>query len=86
MSGQPKIKVHRGEDGDWRWQWKAGNGRIVGASTEGYRRRAECIRNLEYLTDGRLELTYRFRVLGGLFQQGWLLQDNRRTFVEVMPT
>lgn len=31
--------------GDWRWQRKAPNGRIVGASTEGYRNRADCVAN-----------------------------------------
>jgi uncharacterized protein YegP (UPF0339 family) len=31
--------------GDWRWQRVASNGRIVGASTEGYRNRVDCVAN-----------------------------------------
>ena len=30
---------------DWRWTRTALNGRIVGASTEGYRNRADCVTN-----------------------------------------
>ncbi len=31
--------------GKWRWQRTAANGRIVGASTESYANRADCIEN-----------------------------------------
>jgi len=31
--------------GDWRWTRKANNGRIVGVSCEGYRRRSACLKN-----------------------------------------
>lgn len=36
--------------GEWRWSLKHRNGRIVGASTEGYKRRSACIKNLELVT------------------------------------
>lgn len=29
----------------WRWKRKASNGRIVGASTQGYKLKADCISN-----------------------------------------
>lgn len=32
-------------NGDWRWSRVALNGRIVGASTEGYRNRQDCVAN-----------------------------------------
>ncbi|MDP4021680.1 DUF1508 domain-containing protein [Methylobacterium sp. NEAU 140] len=31
--------------GEWRWRRIAANGRIVGASTEGYTNRSHCIEN-----------------------------------------
>lgn len=30
---------------DWRWQRTASNGKVVGASTESYRNKADCIAN-----------------------------------------
>jgi uncharacterized protein YegP (UPF0339 family) len=32
---------------EWRWKRTAGNGRIVGAATEGYKNRLDCIANAE---------------------------------------
>lgn len=31
--------------GEWRWRRIAGNGRIVGASSEGYKNRKDCLAN-----------------------------------------
>ena len=31
--------------GDWRWRRLAPNGNIVGASTEGYKNRVDCVDN-----------------------------------------
>jgi len=38
-------KFYTDPSGDWRWRRIASNGRIVGASTEGYRNKADCIAN-----------------------------------------
>lgn len=44
------IRVYR-EHGTWRWQMRdARNGRIIGASSEGYVRRAACLANLSRVT------------------------------------
>jgi len=44
------ITVYR-EHGAWRWQMHdARNGRIIGASSEGYVRRAACLANLVRVT------------------------------------
>jgi uncharacterized protein YegP (UPF0339 family) len=32
--------------GEWRWQLKSLNGRIIGASTEGYKQRSRMLQNL----------------------------------------
>ncbi len=46
MKRPDKIVVYCGDHlHDWRWTRHASNGRIVGASTEGYRSRAKCIAN-----------------------------------------
>ncbi|MBO9193962.1 DUF1508 domain-containing protein [Rhizobium sp. 16-449-1b] len=33
--------------GQWHWRCKASNGKIVGASTEGYNNRSDCIANAQ---------------------------------------
>lgn len=42
--------IKKDRKGEWRWSLKHRNGRIVGASTEGYKRRSACIKNLELVT------------------------------------
>lgn len=45
-----RIIVYRSR-GNWRWRMQcARNGKIVGASSEGYRRRAAAMHNLETVT------------------------------------
>lgn len=61
------IRVYR--DDGWRWQMRdARNGRVIGASTEGYARQTACLKNLErvtgvnlYDTDGDQSLFLRYR-------------------------
>lgn len=36
---------YKDSSGEWRWTRKAPNGRIVGASTQGYKNRASCVSN-----------------------------------------
>jgi len=31
--------------GEWRWRRTASNGRIVGASSQGYKNRSDCVEN-----------------------------------------
>ena len=38
-------KIEKDARGEWRWQRKAPNGNVVGASTEGYKNRADCVAN-----------------------------------------
>jgi uncharacterized protein YegP (UPF0339 family) len=42
-----KWEFYKDERGLWRWRRIAPNGRIVGASTEGYHNRLDCIANAE---------------------------------------
>jgi len=45
MSGRDKWEFYTDDKGAWRWRRIASNGRVVGASSEGYRNRADCIEN-----------------------------------------
>lgn len=45
-----KVKVYKDRKNKWRWQMKVDNGRIVGASTEGYSKRRLALENLEVVT------------------------------------
>lgn len=40
-----KWKIYVGSDNHWRWNRTAANGNIVGASTESYVNRSDCIAN-----------------------------------------
>ncbi|MCO6500522.1 MAG: DUF1508 domain-containing protein [Vicingus serpentipes] len=47
-------EIYQDKRKEWRWRRTASNGRIVGASTEGYINRIDCILNAErngYLAD-----------------------------------
>ncbi len=38
--------IYQGDDG-WRWRRTASNGRVTGASTQGYSNRSDCIANAQ---------------------------------------
>lgn len=40
-----KWEFYKDARGEWRWRRKAPNGETVGASTEGYRNRVDCVAN-----------------------------------------
>ena len=40
-----KWEFYTDPKGEWRWRRIASNGRIVGASTQGYVNKADCISN-----------------------------------------
>lgn len=42
---QDKWEFYQDAKGEYRWRRKAANGEIVGASTEGYKNRADCVAN-----------------------------------------
>jgi uncharacterized protein YegP (UPF0339 family) len=41
-----KLEVYKDKRGDFRWRRIAPNGKVVGASTEGYRAKADCEANM----------------------------------------
>lgn len=41
---KPKLEIYN-DKGDWRWTIKVG-GKIIGASTEGYKNRTDCVKNI----------------------------------------
>ncbi|MBO6524173.1 MAG: DUF1508 domain-containing protein [Balneolaceae bacterium] len=42
-----KWEIYQDNAGEWRWRRIASNGRIVGASSEGYSSRANCVANAQ---------------------------------------
>ncbi len=40
-----KWEFYKDKNSEWRWRRTAPNGRIVGASTEGYHNKADCFDN-----------------------------------------
>ncbi len=38
-------KFYKDKAGEWRWSQTASNGKVVGASTEGYKNRKDCYKN-----------------------------------------
>jgi uncharacterized protein YegP (UPF0339 family) len=45
MPHRDRWEFYQDKQNDWRWRRKAVNGRIVGASSEGYRNRTDCVDN-----------------------------------------
>jgi uncharacterized protein YegP (UPF0339 family) len=43
-------KIYRDKRGKYRWRVTASNGKIIGASTQGYSRRADALANIDELT------------------------------------
>ena len=41
-----RLTVKKDARGKWRWTLKAENGRVIGASSQGYKRRADCLLNI----------------------------------------
>ncbi len=41
-----KFEVYKDKRGEFRWRRKASNGQIVGASSEGYKKKADCEANM----------------------------------------
>ncbi len=41
------VTIKKDRRNKWRWRVNAANGRIIGASTQGYVRRSDCKRNME---------------------------------------
>lgn len=47
MAGEnDKFEVYEDKRGEWRWRRKATNGQIVGAASEGYKKRSDCEANM----------------------------------------
>jgi len=42
-----KWEIYKDNVGEWRWRRVATNGRIVGASSQGYVNRIDCVANAE---------------------------------------
>lgn len=49
---KPGLTIYRDDAGDWRWRLVAKNGKVSGASTEGYRRRRSVEANLRAVRAG----------------------------------
>ena len=45
MANNDVTEFYKDKAGEWRWRRRAGNGRIVGASTEGYENKRDAIAN-----------------------------------------
>ena len=43
---------------EWRWRIRATNGRIIGASTEGYKNRLDCVYNAQSVGLSLMEHNY----------------------------
>lgn len=48
------VRVYRDKKKEWRWDMSVRNGKIVGASTESYKRRAGALKNLALVTFGAM--------------------------------
>lgn len=42
-----KIELYKDKKGEWRWKRRATNGNNVGASSEGYVKKSDCLANAQ---------------------------------------
>lgn len=47
MGENDKWAFYKDASKEWRWNRKAPNGELVGASSEGYKRKKHCVENAE---------------------------------------
>ena len=45
QTNHDQTTIYKDAKGEWRWRTHAGNNRIVGAASEGYINRLDCIEN-----------------------------------------
>jgi uncharacterized protein YegP (UPF0339 family) len=55
------LVVYPSLGGGFRWRLTAGNGRVIGASTEAYRDRNKCVANAERVTGRAPRIDYSVR-------------------------
>lgn len=48
MSTNDSWEFYEDKKGEWRWRRTVGQGNIVGASTEGYKAKADAVKNAEH--------------------------------------
>lgn len=76
MAGEDdKFEVYKDKRGEFRWRRTATNGQIVGAASEGYKKKADCEANMnrgpnpkdkwEFYKDKRGENRWRRRAVNG---------------------
>lgn len=46
------YQMYKGERGEWRWRFKASNGRIIATSSESYARKADCELSIQLMQNG----------------------------------
>ena len=74
--------VAKDKRNEWRWTIQSRNGRIVGASSEGYKNRGMCLRNLALITARKTD-GFHFALRAGtlnLFRVGdaWFIKGQAR--------
>lgn len=52
MKRKDRVVLYRDTGKDWRWRYVRSNGRILAASSEGYRRKVDCLKAMTRVTGG----------------------------------
>lgn len=40
---EPQFEVYKDNAGEWRWRFRASNGKIIADSSEGYKNQQDCL-------------------------------------------
>lgn len=46
---EPKFEVYRDKAEEWRWRFRASNGKIIADSGEGYQNKQDCLHGIELI-------------------------------------
>lgn len=51
-----KFELYRDDAGEWRWRFRAANGRILATGAEGYKNKGDCRAGLDLVRESRAEV------------------------------
>ncbi|WP_321343782.1 DUF1508 domain-containing protein [Breoghania sp.] len=45
----PSYRLYKDKAGEWRWSFGASNGNTIAVSSEGYKKRSDCVHGIELM-------------------------------------
>lgn len=56
MKRMSKAQYYKDANNEWRWRIIASNGRVIGVSSESYKKKSDCMRSIHIVTSETTEI------------------------------